>query len=88
MTSSRRSRAWRSRRDENSLTAKLEAVVQQLGIEVPQSGSLIALLDAFTVGVSHWFDQGQLSEEAHEDLIADAERSSRPPAWPAVTPSI
>jgi hypothetical protein len=51
MTSSRRSRAWRSLRDENSLTAKLEAVVQQLGIEVPQSGSLIALLPLSSASV-------------------------------------
>lgn len=54
---------------ENSLTSKLNAVLNQLKIPVPQSGGLLALVDAFITGVEKNIDD----EELRLELIFDAE---------------
>jgi hypothetical protein len=58
---------------EKSLTGKLEAILGQLDIEVPQAGGVVALTDAFIAAVNRWFDREEITEAERDDLITDAE---------------
>ena len=56
----------------NSLTGKLEAIIEQLSMEAPQSGGMLGLLNAFVHGVNNRFTQGRLTEAERDSLLADA----------------
>jgi hypothetical protein len=58
---------------ENSLTAKLDAVLEQLEINVGNDQSLTAKLEAFIRGVEHWYDKNAITLEEKDLLIAEAE---------------
>jgi hypothetical protein len=58
--------------DETSLEAQLEAVLTQLGVEVPQDNSISALLDNFVTAIDRLWDQGDISEQQRDGLVLDA----------------
>ena len=58
---------------ETTLTARLEAAVKLLGMEVTNDMGVLALLDAFIAGANRAFDRGEISLDVRNDLIDDAD---------------
>jgi len=59
---------------ENSLVGKLDAALQLLGVDPATNTGILAKMDAFIAGVSHWFDRDEITLEDHDELIDDANR--------------
>ncbi len=59
--------------DLENLTGKLQGAARALGADVDGDAGLIAILEAFKLGVDNWFSLGEITLEEHDELIAAAD---------------